>query len=306
MPAVRTWPRITTCFLLGWATNSCLPADTRPPPATVLVDVSGNDASQNGVTTVDGWSISIDRFLIGIGDASAGDNCISYSDAGYSRLIDGKRTDDQKLSLLFALGQCEMRYRVSSPATDTLLGAGVSETDAILLAAKAVDPYVMQPSGVAVDLTASATRGTSFKHFHWSFRQRIRYQNCETPLDGKPVTPLDFPSNANLTYHIALMPDALLRDDKTMTASLRFDAIASADTMFGDGDGDVTLDELGKVSLDVARKAGPYGIPDPDPMDPNPMPIQSLEDYVYLVLMPRIPQFREPILCEPSPRNRFD
>jgi hypothetical protein len=293
------------CVLLAWGAFSCLPADTRPPPATVLLDVSPNDASQKGVTTVDGWSISVDRFLVGIGDASVGDACISYSDAGYGRLLDGKRSDDQKLSLLFGLGQCELHFRTSPPASDMLLGTGVTEADAILLATKDVDPYVTQPAGVCVDLTATATRGTSVEHLHWSFRQRIQYRNCETPVDGKPTIPLDFPSNANLTYHIALMPDALLRDDKTASAALRFDAIASADTMFGDGDGNITLDELGKVSLDVARLVGPYGVPDPDPRVMSPIPT-SLEDYVYLVLMPMIPQFREPILCQPTIGRRFD
>jgi hypothetical protein len=77
----------------------------------VLLDVSPNDASQKGVTTVDGLSISVDRFLVGIGDASVGDACISYSDAGYGRLLDGMRSDDQKLSLLFGLGQCEIDFR---------------------------------------------------------------------------------------------------------------------------------------------------------------------------------------------------
>jgi len=298
--------RRASFLLLAWGAFSCLPADTRPPPATVLLDVSPNDASQKGVTTVDGWSISIDRFFVGIGDASVGDACISYSDAGYSRLLDGKRADDQKLSLLFGLGQCEIDYRISPPASDMLLGTGVTEADAILLATKDIDPYVTQPAGISVDLGATATRGTSIKRLHWSFRQRIRYRNCQTPVDGQPAKPLDFPSNANLTYHIALMPDALLRDDNNETASLRFDAIASADTMFGDADGNVTLDELGKVSMDVARQAGPYGIGVAAPTMMSPVTIQSLEDYVYLVLLPTIPQFREPILCEPTIGNRFD
>jgi len=297
-----------SCLLLSWGAVSCLPADTRPPPAAVLLDVSPNDASQKGVTSVDGWSISIDRFFVGIGDASVGDACISYSDAGYSRLLDAKRSEDQKLSILFGLGQCGLDYRISPPASDMLLGSGVTETDALLLATKGVDPpYVTQPAGASVDLTATATRGTSVEHLHWSFRQRIRYRNCQTPVDGKPVTPLDFPSNANLTYHIALLPEALLRDDKTETASLRFDAIASADTMFGDADGNVTLEELGKVSLDMARQAGPYGVPDPDPATMSSMTIKTLEDYVYLVLLPMIPQFREPIVCEkPDTKPRFD
>jgi len=297
--------RAAWCLSLASGGVSCLPADTRPPPATVLLEVAASDSSQKGITTVDGWSISVDRFLVGIGDASVGDACIAYSDAGYSRLIDGKRTDDQKLSLLFALGQCELQFRTSQPASDMLLGTGVTEADALVLASKDTDKYIMQPSGSVIDLTATATKGSTVEHLHWSFRQRIRYQNCQTPVDGKPTTPLDFPSNANLTYHIVLMPDALFRDDKTQTASLRFDTIASADTMFGDNDGNVTLDELGKVTLDMARKAGPYVLPDPDPKVMNPMPIESLEDYVYLVLMRMIPQFREPILCEPQPNRRF-
>jgi hypothetical protein len=300
--------RNETCFVcavlaLGFST-ACLPADTRPPPATVALQVSPNDASQKGVTTTDGWSITIERFLVDIGDASVGDACISYSDAGYQRLLDATRSEDQKLALLFGLGQCDMDFRISGPASDTILGTGVSETDALLQGLKGTDKYIQQESGISIGLRATAKRGTSVERIDWSFRQRIRFRNCETPLDGKPTQPLDFQSNANLAYHIVLHPEVLLQDDdKDRTAVLRFDAIASADAMSGNADGEVTLDELDKVSLDAARQAGPYGVDQVDPAIVDPSTIKTLEDYIYLALLPKIPQFREPVVCSPNVRK---
>jgi hypothetical protein len=268
------------------------------------MQVSPNDASQKGVSTIDGWSITVDRFLVGIGDASVGDACIAYSDAGYGRLLDGRRNDDQKLSLLFALGQCDMDFRISGPATDMLVGTGVSDADALLQGIKGTDKYVQQASSISVGLRATATRGTSVERIDWSFRQRIRFRNCETPVDGKPTQPLDFPSNANLAYHIVLHPEVLFQDDnKDATADLRFDAIAAADAMTGNADGEVTLDELGNVSLDVARQAGPYDVSEVDPAIADPASIKTLEDFIYLVLLPKVPQFRESVMCKPNVRK---
>jgi hypothetical protein len=301
-PPFRLYAVSTSVLAFGAA--SCLPADTRPPPATIELFVSPNDGTQTGFTTTDGWNITVERFLVGIGEASAGDNCISYSDAGYTRLLDGKRTDDQKLALLFALGQCEMRLRLQGPDSGTIVGAGVSDVDALLQGLKGVDPYVSQPSSVSVGLTATATRGADAERLNWSFRQTIRYGTCETPVNGIPAQPLDFSSNAGLAYHIVLHPEALWSDDARPTAALRFDSIASADTLFGNSDGEITLDELAGVSLVEARKTGPYGIGDNDPATiPT---LNSLEDYVYQVLVRNIPQFREPVLCKVRPRNMFD
>jgi hypothetical protein len=96
-------------------------------------------------------------------------------------------------------------------------------------------------------------------------------------------------------------PEALLRDDTAASSVVRFDSIASADGVFGNGDGGITLDELGGVSLEEARKLGPYGIGDADPTA-----IHSIEDYVYLLLLPTVPQFRESVVCQPTVRMVFD
>jgi hypothetical protein len=179
----------------------------------------------------------------------------------------------------------------------------MTEADAILLATKDVDPTSCNRR-VCVDLSATATRGTSVEHLHWSFRQRIQYPKLRNAGRRKPTIPLDFPSNANLTYHID-NAGFIIRSRVHYSVAYEIAFWDGAQMTYGDGDGNITLDELGKVSLDVARLAGPYGIPDPDPRVMSPPPT-SLEDYVYVVLMPMIPQFREPILCVPTIGRRFD
>src|SRR4051794_9562180 len=59
------------------AAISCLPGDTRPPPASVPVFVIANESTLKGIdaaSTEDGWSISFDRFLIGLGNARLGND----------------------------------------------------------------------------------------------------------------------------------------------------------------------------------------------------------------------------------------
>src|SRR5689334_11162816 len=84
-----------TALLAMLGSPSCLPADTRPPPGSILLLVSSAD--QPTTVTADGWSITIDRLLLGMGDASLGFNCKTYSESDYLRLLDARITTDQKL-----------------------------------------------------------------------------------------------------------------------------------------------------------------------------------------------------------------
>ena len=69
----RAWLAI----FIGASVFSCLPKDTRPPPSSVLVNVTSADSTVNGIaSTADGWSISFDAFLVSLGGISLqGSNC---------------------------------------------------------------------------------------------------------------------------------------------------------------------------------------------------------------------------------------
>jgi hypothetical protein len=278
--------------LASLAGASCLPADTRPPAGSILLTVTSAD--DPSVTTADGWSIAVDRLLLGIGYASLGHDCNSYSEAEYERLLDGRLGTDQRLSILFGLGQCDFEFHVAAPSAETLLGEGVTDADKELMATHEDFRAGRPPDGIAVDFAATATRGPEIKRVHWMFRQATTYLRCVRTEPGMPSQPLELQSNDNLTLHIGIRGVALFGDDAdSRTAVMRFDPIAMADTMYGNGDAEVTLDELDGVSLDLARQSGPYRVG-----SVRSGPVSSLEDYVYLVLLSRLVGFRENITCE--------
>ena len=279
---------------------SCLPADTRPEPAQINWQAS-LAAGRETITTDDGWTIAIDRLFVGLGRIRV-DGCIDYSASRYDRLLDLSHSGDQKLSTEFALGKCTVRFRMSGPSPDTVLGAGVNETDKLLLGMYSSDDVVSSPAPIALDLLATAQRGETIERLHWSFRQTIRYHDCNgVGAEGGPATRLDFQSGATVDLHIDVHPEVLFRSETTPSAGLRFDPIAAADVTSGNADGWVTLDELGRVPLDKPFTGGL-----PEEVDPSE--VVTLEDLIYRVLVPLVPRFREPISCSsPSPEDwQFD
>lgn len=158
----------------------------------------------------------------------------------------------------------------------------------------------MPLGGVAIDMAGTAVRGAVTKHFHLMFRPRVRYGSCKLADDAGPG--VDLASSAALTYDIRIEGEALLRDDvDAATASLRFDPFANADK---DGDGNVTLDELRLVPIEDVRdggafEAGTYELDD-DAGTFRPgrsIPITTFGDYVYELLLPSLPRFRDTGHC---------
>jgi hypothetical protein len=294
MPArARGGLRFVAAVLAGLGgAASCPPADTRPPAGSILLTVTSAD--EPSVTTADGWSISLSRFLLGMGHASLGDDCTSYSEARYERLLDGRLPSDQKLSILFGLGRCDFQFGVVPPSPDTLLGEGVSEADKELMGTRVDAPPGRPAGGIAVDLAGTATRGTETKRFHFMLSQATAYFGCVRTVDDARADPIQLTSDENLTLHIGVRGAALFSDDgDPSTAVLRFDPFAAADTTFGDDDDDVTLDELAKVTIKVARDfGGPYGVGTHTGVYPS-----TFGDYLYLVALSQLVGFRENIDC---------
>jgi hypothetical protein len=276
---------------------SCLPADTRSPPGSILLNLAAADPTP--VTTVDGWSIAVDRLLLGVGDVSIGSRpgaCSNYSgfDSRYLRLLDARVATEQKVNLVFGLGQCQFDVLVRSPDAETVLGEGVSELDRTMMGGDRPQTPRRAGEGKAIEFFASATRGTETKRIDWSFGRRIVNSRCGHAAGRNAVQPIELRSEESLAFHIRIRDTVLFDDDgDPAIAVLRFDPIAAADTVFGNGDGEITLDELGNVSMDVARQSGPYGVGE---VRNTP---RSLQDYINLILLPQLVAFREDIRCNP-------
>lgn len=282
---------------------ACVPADTRPEPGNLTVTVSPSRAVAGGFDTSDGWHITFERVLVGIGSVSLSDSCVRYSDANYDRILDAKRGEAQKLGILYGLGECDVRFRISPPSSDAIVGTGVQEADKTTMRTPGADAYFPR-SGISVDITGIAVRAAERKNFHFLFRPRVRFQRCGAAADGGAAPTVKLESGRAITYDIRLEAEALFRDDlRPDASSFRFDPFASADK---DRDQWVTLDELKQVPIESIRdaggfEAGSYTYDDDGGLRRGPsLTITTLADYVYEILLPLMPRLENFGPCVPS------
>lgn len=272
---------------------SCLPADDRPPPGSLLVTVSPSAAVSDGVTTSDGWAVSFERAIVAIGRVSLGDGCTEYGDARYDRIIDAKAGSGQKVSIQFALAQCSLGFRITAPNADSLLGAGVTESDKTIMRTPGTDAYATS-AGISVMVRGAASKAGITKTFAWSFRVPLDYENCKVDVQGATEDGVNLHSHEAVVYDVQIAVERLLRDGiDEKTAQLRFGPFALADDQYGNGDGEVTLEELAKVELAGLGNANPYAAG-----DAGTEPVTTMSDYVYRVQLPAIARFRGEGSCE--------
>jgi hypothetical protein len=229
---------------------ACLPEDARPPPGRAVVTVSPDWALAEGIRTVDGWEIVYDRFLLSLGHAwldhvAETRQCNPYSGALYLRIVDMVAGGPQTMATLHALGRCSFGFEMRSPFPETsdemeepfVLGAGVSDDDRRFLSTPGMDAFVDE-GPIVVHVAGTATGPTNRFRFSWSFRRRSSYSECAAvTFQAGQSHPIEIRIRGAILFHD--------RIDET-TAELRFDPYAAAD---GDGDGDITLEELGAVPL---------------------------------------------------------
>jgi len=276
-------------LLLAALLVSCLPEDTRPPPAEVSVTLRGADTTVNGVTTSDGWSIKFERVLVTIGGIDVeGESCDEYSDADYFRVLDAQLDKPQKVGLIYGLGTCEFQARARNPEADSLLGENVSEELKTIMREPGKDPYE-ELAGITYLVRGRAFRGSEQKSFFWFLRRRrVSYDKCK--FDG--ATTFALTENAKKGIELSVHAEILFHDHlDPAKATLRFDHLAAADR---DNDGAITIEELAEVKLEDAKiDVSEYEVP-----------WKTLGEFFYDGLFPRIVRVGDPGSCEISTRPR--
>lgn len=310
--------------------SGCLPSDDRPPPGNVTFTVSPSTAVRDGTTTADGWALSFSRLILGIGRTGLSDGCVEYAEPRYDRLLDVTKSSGQKLSIIYGLGQCDVRFRIGPPSPDVLLGTGVTSADALFMGTDGTDPYAKD--AVSVRVEGAAERDGVVERFGWTFRKRFRYSECRAAGDAGELPPITLVGEQSIVRDIAIQGEALFRDEPDPTAHLRFSPFAAADLVFGNGDGVVDLDELDSVRLPVAgRIAGSDGgifdagiaVRDASVAEPDTRPdatdasapytyseggsfvssdggnetVETLRDFVYVLLLPALPRLDGTAAC---------
>jgi hypothetical protein len=231
-------------FVLAAAlAGACLPVDTRAPPGALNVVVHGDQAAAEGIPqSSDGWSIRYERFLVTLGRTwASGDECSVYSDADYDRVVDAQRVEPQKLSLLYALGRCGLAFAVSQPGENSIVTPGVTEHDWALL--REIDE---SGNASAMWVEGVASMGVLEKRFARPYRRYVGYYCAEEQPGGDERFWLR--EDQELTAAIVLRGEALFElDPVSAPGTLRFGPFAEADDVYGDADGEITIEELGRA-----------------------------------------------------------
>lgn len=280
----------TWASLLALAAG-CLPKDTRPPPSRVLFTATPSAATQAGqleAETADGWALTFERVLVSLGRASLdGDSCSVYSEANYGRVLSLVGAPaGQKISEGYALGACDFGFGIGSVSTDSLLGVGATTDDFDFMRTAGIDRYG-GPSGISMFVAGHAKKGDRTLSFAWPFRGRARYRECENTVDGAVERGLSLTQSGDVTVDVTLHAEALFAESlEDYDAVLRFDPMANADAL-GNGDGDVSLEELSLVSLTELQMGEAYS-----QGDAGVIPLTNLEDYIYIGAAPRVARYQ--------------
>ncbi len=268
----------------------CLPGDTRPPPAVIHFTVEPSPAVTEGVTTEDGWHIVFEKFLVSIGGAGVdndGFGCTRYANGGYERLFDFTVPGRQKLSDVYALGTCDLRFRLRSPGADALLGEGVTAQDLDFMRVEDQDSAGLT-GRKTVHLRGRATREAVTKRFEWSFRVGYRLSECAGAGDAGMASRVDLRGNEELPLSVIIHGEELFRARADDASPLRFDTFADADA---DADQTITLEELYKAPSPATDLDGGLGLGSADGAAP------PFTMFLYYVLLPRMARLGDSGAC---------
>ena len=257
----------TALLALCVCLQACLPNDTRPAPGRLELRVAADEALLSSITTSDGWQIAYERFVVSMGEvAFEGDDCSSYAESDYLRILELRSPGPHLLNTSYALGSCEPSFRLQNPSEDAVLGLGVDEATKALLRMVGSDAFVRdRPTSLHVE--GSAVKSGASRRFAWSFRSDFEYTDCGT---------IAFHSDDSQSLEIRMQGAALFQDRlEAADAELVFEPYAAADA---DADGVITLDELAEAPL----VEGPFA---------------TLGARLYFGLVPTLPTLGEDYSC---------
>lgn len=242
-----------------------------------------------------------DRVVTALGDVRLEDAeregakaCNAYGETRYDWLFDLKAVSEEKVGLVFGLGDCQVRWRVRTPSSDGVLGRGASASDRERLRELGSDAY-SEDERTAVLVVGAATRRGAEKRFEWLLRRGFELQRCPEDTAVPAPNELTFSAGSEAAVRVEVRAEELFRAGPSDAEPLLFEPFAAADT---DSDGDLSLDELGAAAPPPTE----VGFPAEDDLHPGPP--ASLADLVYEHALPRLSRVRGGPACSAEERGR--
>ena len=233
--------------------------------------IPANADGENGF--IDGWSVKYSKFLVVFGGVTVTDQALSspaYTQSG-TILVNNVNAGVKELFSFPAPARAYDRvsYQIVPATADTTL-VGVDAADHDFMVQNKYRLYV----------EGTATKGTVSKTFKWGFTGVVSYTGCKSEDYGKETEGIVVTNGGTDTTQLTTHGDHLfynrLQADpaKVVPTTLHFDPLASADDAdTGNQDGEVTLEELAKVSLS-GLLAEPYNY------NPSGLPATNLRALV--------------------------
>lgn len=242
----------------------CLPADLRPEPGKVVVAVdmpadlrqAQTVANQIQFTTGDGWSVTLDRFLVSMGNMMLqGPSCAEYASAWYGRVLDLSQPGPQRLGQLWGLNGCRLTFEVMRPSDNAVLGQNVSEQERSFMR-NAVVPFaagdkILSDEGMALHVLGSAIKDQVQVGFDWGFSTGRRFGECVRLIDGKLEEHLPLVGGETTEITIGVDPrelfvfiDPTRSSPQQASGEFLMQRIADADQVQGNQNGRVSIEEL--------------------------------------------------------------
>lgn len=198
---------------------------------------------------VNGWSLHYDKFLVNFHAITIADH-----DGNVGAKMEGSRFVDntkpgRKDLVSFDGVDAKAWEKVSYQIKPAL-------ADAVVVAGDPADLAMMAQNGYSIYVEGSATTGTVTKTFHWGFTTATQYNECHHEEGGKDMEGVVVTNGGTDTSELTTHGDHFYYDrlqaspDPAVKTRLRFDLVAKADDD-GNGDGEVTLEELDAEPIDV-------------------------------------------------------
>ncbi len=296
--------RVAAAALAGALVATCLPADDRPVPASVLVMAQPSEGTRNGFTSEDGWHVEIGRMLTALGDVDLNDDaegsgsCTPYSETHYETLFDFVQVEREKVGLVYGLGGCSVQYRFRGPSDDALVGVGASRADASSMAERGSDDYADQER-VSLRISGTVIQGDIEKRFDWSFRRGFQISTCSEE-NGASLSVLELKGEAAHTLDVEVRAEELFRAGANDDAPIELARYVAADS---NGDGEITASELVAVAV-TPEELARWPVEGLAEEDEPEVPPTTLGSFVYQLLLPRVTRMVGGSACEAEVRGR--
>ncbi|HET7543199.1 MAG TPA: hypothetical protein VFK05_25170 [Polyangiaceae bacterium] len=249
---------------------------------TELFTTWGEEFIENGIPAsdgtsgfIDGWSVRYHKFLVNF------HNIVVADGAGHEaarldkpRFVDNTRAGEKELVTfgeLEAQAYTLVSYEIKPAVDDEQIVSAADPADLAMMVRDGLSVYV---AGEATKPDPMDAKKTLSKTFHWGLRTQTSYKDCHSDENGISTQGVVVTTNKTDTSQLTthgdhFFYDSLQSGENAKPTAIRFEEKAQADDgEFGDGDGDITLQELCHENID------------PDLYNPSGLPGSTIGDFV--------------------------